>query len=70
MNNYHDLQENNRMKSIKAFDDFLECYNKADQNYKRIIEIDVVGLILAKTNLSAEANAVLKQAIEARSMIG
>lgn len=64
MNTSFEMQNDNRIKAMSAFNDFMDCFIKADPNFKQAIGNDVYKLMLLKSNTDEAFNEALKCAID------
>lgn len=57
------LQDDIRIKAVKAFNEFFDCYLKADPALRDSIGKEVIELMILKANTDTEFNRKLKMAL-------
>lgn len=60
MDSNFEIQKDNRIKANNAFNEFMDCYIKADTSFRNIIGSDIVNLMVLKSNTDEEFNNMLK----------
>lgn len=63
MDNNLEIQKENRIKAGNAFNEFLDCYIKADPSFRNVIGYDIISLMLLKTNTDEDFNKSLSRAL-------
>lgn len=64
MDSNFEKQKNNRIKANNAFNEFMDCYIKADTSFKNIIGSDIINLMVLKSNTDEEFNKSLSHALD------
>lgn len=57
-------QKDNRIKANNAFNEFMDCYIKADPSFRNIIGSDIINLMVLKSNTDEEFNKSLSHALD------
>lgn len=70
MSDNYNNQEENKIKAIAAFNEFMDCFIKADCTYKDAIGYNVLGMMLAKSNMDEQFNNYLGYALDIIKIIG
>lgn len=60
MDSNFEKQKDNRIKANNAFNEFMDCYIKADPIFRNIIGSDIINLMVLKSNTDEEFNNMLK----------
>lgn len=64
-----EMQKDNRIKANNAFNEFMDCYIKADPSFRNIIGSDIVNLMVLKSNTDEEFNKSLGYAFNLIKML-
>ncbi len=67
MNSEYNEQMLNRDKAIKAGNDLIDCFKKATPEFRKLINADIMGLLVAKARDNEELNNTLKQFMELKT---
>lgn len=64
MDSNFEKQKDNRIKANNAFNEFMDCYIKADASFRNIIGSDIINLMVLKSNTDEDFNKSLKCALD------
>lgn len=64
MDSNFEKQKDNRIKANNAFNEFMDCYIKADPSFRNVIGHDIISLMLLKSNTDEEFNKSLSHALD------
>lgn len=65
----YENQDENRIKANDAFNEFMDCFIKADVDYKNAIGNDILKLLLVKSDTDEQFNHALRCALDMMKMI-
>lgn len=69
-NEYTKKQEKNREDALEHISKWIDCFLKADSQYKNIFGKDLMELLTIKAQGDAELNERINQVIKSMSVIG
>lgn len=69
MDSNFEKQKDNRIKANNAFNEFMDCYIKADPSFRNIIGSDIINLMVLKSNTDEEFNKSLGYAFNLIKML-
>lgn len=64
-----EFQNDNKMKAIKAFNEFIDCFVEANPEYRDAIGKEAMQLMIIKSNTDEDFNRRLKRAINLAEQI-